>query len=128
MPEQGKSTLTVNTPTHREITSRAKAEGKFVYNYVDEVWSTFKAGAGLGDTAKSNSNKTPLLGKENYDYIYLTSDLERDLAIRVKAVAASKRADAIDAVRAALRLCDLLLKPVGGEHGFADARKSRRQK
>lgn len=128
MPEQGKSTLTVNTPTHREITSRAKAEGKKIYNFVDEVWFAFKTGVGLGEVQKSDSNKTPLRGKENYDYIYLTSDLERELAVRAKAVATSKRADAIDAVRAALRLCDLLLKPAGGLHGLADAGKSRRQK
>lgn len=42
MPEQGKSTLTVNTPTHREIASKAKGEGKKIYEFVDEVWDAFK--------------------------------------------------------------------------------------
>jgi len=127
LPEQGKSTLTVNTPTHREITSRAKGEGKKIYEFVDEVWSAFKAGIGLGEIKKANTDQTSLRGKENYDYILIASDIERELTLGVKAVASRTKPAGIEAIRAAIGFAGSLPQ-FGGKRDPKDAQRSKKTK
>ncbi len=116
MPEQGKSTLTVNTPTHREITSRAKGEGKKIYNFVDEVWTAFKGQLRVAPEMIPIQPNNQLKSGENRETIALNSDIERNLVPRIVAVLRSGNADAIASIEADLRVMEGLLR-TGGTHG-----------
>lgn len=71
-------------------------------------------GARLSTKDNPDGQKPQLQGKQNYDYVYITSDIERDLITRAKVVAASGNADGIRTVQIALRFAESLIPK--GDH------------